>query len=368
MTVVLHYLSLTKCIVPRSHGNTCYIYRNTHYECDKESHMHIPDNYLSPSSCAVMGAAMIPVWTIAVKKVAGEISKAKMPLLGVGAAFSFLIMMFNVPLPGGTTGHAVGGVLIAILLGPWSATIAITIALLIQALLFGDGGVLAFGANCFNMAFILPFTGYFIYTFLKSKIRSAKGEYIAMAIGAYIGLNLAALCAAIEFGVQPLLFKTAAGVPLYSPYPLAISVPAMMIPHLLVAGFVEVLFTVAIYSFIKKVSPSVIYDGVAQRIKPVYALIVSLVCLSPLGLLAAGTAWGEWGADEIREVVMNGKALGFVPDGMQNGFTFNAPVPDYAFKGLPEIAGYILSALAGVAILLIIFKITSVMVKNKSAA
>ena len=102
--------------------------------------MHIPENYLSPSTCAVMAAAMVPVWTYSVKKVKEEIPKVKMPLLGIGAAFSFLGMMFNIPLPGGTTGHAVGGTLIAILTGsPSAGCIAVTIALLIQALLFGDG-------------------------------------------------------------------------------------------------------------------------------------------------------------------------------------------------------------------------------------
>ena len=114
--------------------------------------MQIPDNYLSPSTCAVMGAVMIPIWARSIKKVKKEVTKKKMPLMGIGASLSFLTMMFNVPLPGGTTGHAVGGTLLAILLGPESACISITIALLIQALLFGDGGVLAFGANCFNMA------------------------------------------------------------------------------------------------------------------------------------------------------------------------------------------------------------------------
>ena len=79
--------------------------------------MHIPENYLSPSTCAVMTAAMLPVWGYSINKVRTEIPKAKMPLLGIGAAFSFLGMMFNVPLPGGTTGHAVGGTLIAILTG-----------------------------------------------------------------------------------------------------------------------------------------------------------------------------------------------------------------------------------------------------------
>lgn len=328
--------------------------------------MHIPDNYLSSSTCAVMGAVMVPVWTMSAKKVKNEISKVKMPLLGIGASFSFLMMMFNVPVPGGTTAHAVGGTLLAVLLGPFSACISITVALLIQALLFGDGGILAFGANCFNMAFVLPFLGYFIYKFIKDRFNSEKGEYLGIILGSYIGINFAAFCAAIEFGIQPLLFKNAAGQPLYSPYPLSVSIPAMTIPHLLVAGVVEVLFTAGIFSFIKKVSPGTIYEGAKKKTKAVYGLIVALICLTPIGLIASGTAWGEWGADEINDVTVGGKALGFVPQGMKNGFSFNAIMADYGVKGLPDIAGYILSAVAGVAILLILFKVIGSLKKNRT--
>lgn len=328
--------------------------------------MHIPDNYLSPSTCVVLAAAVIPVWSISIKKVKEEVSKDRIPLLGIGAAFSFLMMMFNVPLPGGTTGHAVGGTLLAILIGPFSACISISVALIIQALLFGDGGVLAIGANCFNMAFILPFLGYYIYKFIKDRVTSEKGEYVALALASYIGINIAALCTAIEFGIQPLLFTNAAGQPLYSPYPLSVSIPAMTIPHLLVAGVVEVIFSVAIFAFIKKVSPGTIYEGAKKKTKAVYGLIMALICLTPLGLLATGTAWGEWGADEIKDVVSGGNALGYVPEGMQNGFSFEAMMPDYSIHGLPEVAGYILSAIAGVAIIIILFKIISSFKKNKA--
>lgn len=330
--------------------------------------MHIPDNYLSPVTCAVMGAAMVPAWTVSVRKVKQEITKAKMPLLGIGAAFSFLMMMFNVPLPGGTTGHAVGGTLLAILLGPYSACISVSVALLIQALLFGDGGILAFGANCFNMAFVLPFVGYFVYKFIKDRVKSEKGEYVGIALGSYFGINVAALCAAIEFGLQPLLFTDAAGQPLYCPYPLSVSIPAMLIPHLAVAGVVELLFTVFIFTFIKKVSPGTIYEGAKKKTKAVYGLIVALICLTPLGLLAAGTAWGEWGADEIQSIVSGGKALGYVPKGMANGFSFETIFPDYTVSGLPDFVGYIISAVLGVAIVIILFKIISSLVKDKSNA
>ena len=313
-----------------------------------------------------MGAAMVPVWTVAVKKLKTEISRVKVPMLGIGAAFSFLLMMFNVPLPGGTTGHAVGGTLLAILLGPYAASVSITVALLIQALLFGDGGILAFGANCFNLVFVLPFLGYFIYKFIKDRVKTKKGEYIGIILGSYVGINAAALLTAIQFGIQPLLFKNAAGQPLYCPYPLTVSIPAMMIPHLLVAGIVEVIFTIAIFIFIKKVSPGTIYEGSKQKIKTVYGLIVALICLTPLGLLATGTAWGEWGIDEIKDVVSGGNTLGYVPDGMKNGFSFEAILPDYTLSGLPDTAAYILSAIAGVAILLILFKIAGSIKKDKS--
>lgn len=327
--------------------------------------MHIPDNYLSPSTCVVMGAAMLPILSVATKKVKVELTDDKMPLLGIGAAFSFLLMLFNIPLPGGTTGHAVGGTLLAILMGPYAACISITVALLLQALLFGDGGILALGANCFNMAFVMPFVGYSIYKMMKDNVRTARGEYLGIAIGSYFGMNIAALFAAVEFGLQPLLFRNEAGLPLYCPYPIAVSVPGMMIPHILVVGVVEAVFTLVIFAYIKKVSPGTIYDG-KIRTRTIYLMIFALICFSPLGILASGTAWGEWGPDEIRNIIADGEILGYVPGGMMNGFSFDAPLPDYTFSTLPDTAAYILSALAGVAILIILFKIVGC-IKNKRA-
>ena len=122
--------------------------------------MHIPDGYLGPPTYLAAYAACAPLWAVAARRLRERLSARRAPLLAISAAFSFLVMMFNVPLPGGTTGHAVGGVLIAIAIGPLGALFSITIALVIQALLFGDGGITAIGANCINMAFILPFTGY----------------------------------------------------------------------------------------------------------------------------------------------------------------------------------------------------------------
>ena len=360
--------------------------------------MHIPENYLSPETCAVMAAATVPIWTHAVHKVKKELPAEKLPMIGAGAAFSFLVMMINVPLIGGTTGHAVGGTLVALLFGPEAACIGISVALLIQAVIFGDGGILSFGANCFNMAFILPYVGYYVYRLIAGKSHNeilmhkhdsnlngeiAKSQsnfrrLIAVAIGSYIGLNAAALCAAVEFGIQPLLFKDSAGYAIYCPYDIAISVPAMMIPHLLIAGIVEAIFTVFVYTFLCKTAPDMIYHendtnigGMSNHIVnrqsnsksvkiPVFGIIAFLIALAPIGLIATGTAWGEWGATEIASSISNGNKLGYTPQGIANGWSLESILPDYSFAGTSQIIGYILSAIIGVALLIIIFKLISI--------
>lgn len=338
--------------------------------------MHIPDNYLSPQTCGVFGVAMIPVWVHSIRKVARELNRRKIAFIGVAAAFSFLLMMFNVPLPGGTTGHAVGGTLIAILLGPEAACLAVSVALALQALIFGDGGILAFGANCFNMAFVLPFLGYAVYNAIRKHAPESWGDKVGAIVGSYVGINVAALCAAIEFGIQPALFHNAAGQALYCPYPLSVSIPAMLIPHLLVAGVVEALATVLIYLFVKNAAPDFIYKPLGKqadaekksKLAPVYILIAILCVATPIGLLAGsgegwlsqfGDAWGEWGAEDL------GEMIGYTPAGMGDGFEWTALMPDYSLEGLPDVAGYILSAIVGVALLIIIFRIIASFKKDK---
>ena len=329
--------------------------------------MHIPDNYLSPETCAVMTAARVPVWGHSIKKIKREVPKEKMPMLGVGAAFSFTGMMFNIPLPGGTTGHAVGGTLLSAMLGPEAACISITIALLIQALIFGDGGILAFGANCFNIAFVLPFVGYGLFRLLLKAFGDSENNpvsdgkrVLAAAIASYAGINAAAFTTAVEFGIQPYLFHDAAGQALYCPYGLDIAIPAMMIGHLTVFGAAEVIFTAAVYAFVLKTAPSAagslsgkagVSDASDRKQWPVYALLGALICAVPAGLLATGTAWGEW---EVTEV------------GIEKKFDFSSIFPDYSVSGLPEVAGYILSAIIGVALVIIIFRVIAALMKSKT--
>lgn len=353
--------------------------------------MHIPDNYLSPQTCAVMAAVMVPVWSISVKKVTKELPKSKVTMMGVGAAFSFLGMMFNIPLPGGTTGHAVGGTMLAMVLGPYAACISVSVALLLQALLFGDGGILSFGANCFNMAFVLPFAGYAAAHFMTALLRRSHGrvgrnaDLIGAAAGSYIGINAAAFCTAVEFGIQPMLFRDAAGNALYCPYGLSVAVPAMMLGHLTVFGAAEVIYTAAILAFIRASAPELLQNSrtmettltgnsaviedvssatadrriVGQNshtggktFRPLPFLLAALIVLTPLGLLAEGTAWGEWGAGEIAST-----GAGFTPAGMTDGFDFHSLLPDYSVSGMPGWIGYMLSAVIGAALLLIIFRL-----------
>ena len=216
--------------------------------------MHIPDGYLGPATCGFFYAVMLPVWAIAARIVKKTLSARQVPMLAIGAAFSFVIMMFNIPIPGGTSGHAIGGVLVAILLGPWAACIAITVALVIQALLFGDGGITALGANCFNMAFVLPFAGYYIYKLASYKAAlDSKRRIFAAGLAGYLGINLAALFTGIEFGLQPLLQHTANGQALYCPYGLNIAVPVMLGEHLLIFGWIEAVVTALVIKYLQKV-------------------------------------------------------------------------------------------------------------------
>jgi len=224
--------------------------------------MHIPDGYLGPVTCGFFYLVMVPIWAMASKIVKATLKVKQVPLLAIGAAFSFVIMMFNVPIPGGSTGHAIGGVLVAILLGPWAACIAITVALVIQALLFGDGGITAIGANCFNMAFVLPFVGYYIYRLISKGSSITAGRRVAAAgVGAYFGIVIAALCAGIEFGLQPLFHHTASGQALYCPYGLNVAIPAMVGGHALVFGWVEVIVTSLVVKYLQKQSPELLERG-----------------------------------------------------------------------------------------------------------
>ena len=352
-------VTFVKPILQLPHFFSCDILLTALKNMNGEFVMHIPDNYLSPASCAVLAVAAAPVVGLSITKVKAQLKENKelAPMLGIAASLSFLLMMFNVPIPGGTTAHAVGGVLLSILIGPYAASLALTVALLLQALLFGDGGILALGANIFNMAIAMPFVGYAVYNFFRKQNHETAG----VLVGSYVGINVAAFLTAIELGIQPII-ATQGGEPLYNPYGLAVTIPAMMLTHLTIAGAVEVFFTYVIYRFVKQVAPQELYTPTSVNttsfVKKIRYLLIALVVLSPLGLLAEGTAFGEWSADELAEMMPN------VPAGIENGFSFEALFSDYTIPGTNIAVGYILSAITA----LLVFYILGKMIRTMNGA
>ncbi len=350
--------------------------------------MHIPDGYLSPATCAVAYAAAAPFWFVAMRKVRGLMQTRLVPSIAVVSAFSFVIMMFNLPLPGGTTGHAVGLAVAAIVLGPWAAVLAISIALAIQALFFGDGGITTFGANCLNMAIVGPMVAYGLYRLISGDAPlTSPRRVLAAAVAGYVAINVAALLAAIQFGIQPLLFHDATGAPLYAPYPLSIAIPAMMIGHLSLAGLAEAVISGGVVAYLQKTNPRLLLlsapDAAAKGQdqvmppagwRPTRALwvgVAALMIASPLGLLAAGIAWGEWGVEDFQDATVResiAQASGdvvppaTVPRGMERLSSFwTAPMPDYAPAFMHnESFGYILSAMVGTGLIVVIFLLLSV--------
>lgn len=221
--------------------------------------MHIPDGYLSPQTYVPLYGAAAAFWGVALKKIKKELSGRNVPYMGIAAAFSFLIMMFNIPIPGGTTGHAVGASIIAIVLGPWTAVIAVSVVLIIQALVFGDGGITAIGANCINMAVVMPFVSYWIFRLIKGHSKSVRRIFFAGFFSGYLGLVTASIVTAVQFGIQPLIAMSADGKPLYAPYPLKIALPAMAIEHLALFGVIEGIVTALLISYFMKNEPDLIY-------------------------------------------------------------------------------------------------------------
>ncbi|MEF3280733.1 MAG: cobalt transporter CbiM [Elusimicrobiota bacterium] len=210
--------------------------------------MHIPDGYLGPQTYITTYGAFVFFAAKALKKIKEKLDLKYIPYVAMASAFSFLIMMFNVPIPGGTTGHAVGSAIVALIVGWEAAVIAVSVALIIQAIVFADGGITAIGANCFNMAVVMPYVAWHVFKWIKGNSTSEKRYYIAAFIAEYVSLNIAALLTAIMFGIQPIIANEN-GVPLYSPYPLSVAIVAMMSEHLLLFGLIEGFVTAGVLKY-----------------------------------------------------------------------------------------------------------------------
>ncbi|NQU73082.1 MAG: energy-coupling factor ABC transporter permease [Candidatus Omnitrophica bacterium] len=207
--------------------------------------MHIPDGFLAANT-------WVPTWVISIggigyclKKVSNILKDKMIPLMGVMSAFIFAAQMLNFPVAGGTSGHLLGGVLAAVLLGPCAGAIVISIVLLAQCLIFQDGGLTALGANIFNMSFIGAVGGYYIYSFIRKLIGDKKRVVIAAGISAWLSVVLASSMCAIELAIS-------------GTSPLNIALPAMVGVHVLI-GIGEAVITCLVVGFVVKVRPDLIY-------------------------------------------------------------------------------------------------------------
>ncbi|MFZ9360514.1 MAG: energy-coupling factor ABC transporter permease, partial [Candidatus Nanopelagicales bacterium] len=136
--------------------------------------MHIPDGFIDiPTSIAFTAVSTAAVG-VALKQAKNELSEKTAPLAGLTAVFIFAVQMLNFPVAAGTSGHLLGGALAAVLVGPWVATLALTIVLLLQALLFADGGLTALGLNVFNISILAVWIAYFIFIALKKVLPKTK--------------------------------------------------------------------------------------------------------------------------------------------------------------------------------------------------
>lgn len=339
--------------------------------------MHIPDGYLSPSTCAVLYGGTVTAWYVSLKRLKRVLFTRVVPLISVFAAFAFVVMMFNLPLPGGTTGHALGVTIAAIVLGPAGAVLSTSLALALQALLFGDGGITTLGANCFNMAVIGSLMAYTCYRAIATRAAiDSRRRVIAAGIAGYLAANASALAAAFELGIQPKLFHDAAGAPLYAPYPLKIAVPAMLIGHLTFAGVAEGLISAGLVAYLQVADPGILtraagveavttavpYPALSRRL---WATVAILLILTPLGILATGKAWGEWAPGDflhsdsraqITAVSQNEPPPAEAPQGMARIATiWTSPFPAYAPAFVKSrMLGYLLSGMFGVGVCLLI--------------
>ncbi len=214
--------------------------------------MHIADGIMAPPMWVLGYVIAVPVLAYAIRRTRDDLGEAQIPLLGVLAAGIFVAQMLNFPIGGGTTGHLIGAALAAILLGPYAMILIISVVLIIQAFLFGDGGVTALGLNIVNMAIIGGGMAYvFYYAFNRKGPSEHKTRwYGSTFVAAWAAVIAGALACAVELGMS-------AGINPEYGVPLWIAVPTMGITHIFI-GIGEGVVTVLVIAFIAAVRPEII--------------------------------------------------------------------------------------------------------------
>jgi cobalt/nickel transport system permease protein len=207
--------------------------------------LHAPDGFLTVPVALFMWVVTLIVLGVSVSRANHHLDERAVPLMGVTAAFIFAAQMVNFPVAGGTSGHLLGGVLAAVLLGPWVATLVMASVVAVQALVFQDGGLLVLGANIFNMGVVGTMGGYVVYvTCCRFLGGEERARLPAAAVASWTAVMLGAVAMTLELA--------AAGTS-----PLEVALPAMLGVHALI-GIGEALITVAALALIGAARPDLL--------------------------------------------------------------------------------------------------------------
>ena len=209
--------------------------------------MHLPDGFLNIPVSLVTWIIAVALIAVSLKRVQAEYQERAVPLMGVCAAFIFAAQMINFPIPGGTSGHLLGGTLAGALLGPWAGSLVMAAVFIVQGVIFQDGGITVMGANIFNMGLIGTFGGYYLFATIRRALGSnhLRSTVIASAVAAWCSVVAAALACALELAVSGTV-------------PLKVALAAMVSWHVLI-GVGEALITVTTVTFIWRSRPDLFF-------------------------------------------------------------------------------------------------------------
>jgi len=213
--------------------------------------MHVPDGFISPKMYIPLYGIAVALWAYGLRQVKKKLNEETIPFLAVLTALSFLLMMVAIPLPGGTSAHAMGICLLALTFGVWISFLAVSLVLLLQAVMFADGGVTSLPVNALAMGLAGSVTACFIFRWLRR-----VNEKAALFIAAWFSVLVPAVLVAIALGVQPMIAQTADGVPLFFPFGLRITLPAVLIPHAIM-GVGEGVLTILVYRLVTRLKGNV---------------------------------------------------------------------------------------------------------------
>jgi cobalt/nickel transport system permease protein len=203
--------------------------------------MHVPDGFISPKVYLPAYAAAAGLWLYGLRRVMERLDEETIPTLAVLTALAFVLMMVTVPLPGGTSVHAAGVGILAVMFGIWISFMAVSIVLLLQVALFGAGGVTSLPINALAMGLAGAAAAWYLFRWTRR-----VHEKSALFLAGWISLVLPAFLIAVTLGLQPVIAHTDEGVPLFFPFGLSITLPAVLIPHVLI-GIGEGLLTVLVF-------------------------------------------------------------------------------------------------------------------------